>query len=252
MATVGAPQSVVVPSFMKVEPGSINLPIADLSKVPTSEPPAADVDKAAAEWVDAFNKTVKSGNYSQIADLFLEEGFWRDHLGLAWDFHTLQGPKKIVEFLKSSKAGCRVKSVAIDKSSPFRAPHVSGFDGSGKIKGVETFLLTETDVGSGRGVVRLVQDGHTWKAFTLFTSMQELKGHEETVFGRRPQGVEHGGHPGRKNWLERREAESNFENRDPAVLIIGNKSSCVGSPMALVVTDHMQGLARAVLPPLPD
>src|SRR2546430_10546384 len=52
--------------------------------------------------------------------LFLQESYWRDHLGLAWDFHTLKGPKNIVAFLESSKNGCRIKSIAIDKSSPFR------------------------------------------------------------------------------------------------------------------------------------
>lgn len=219
MATVAAPQTVVVPSYNRVEPGSVNLPIADLSDVPTSEP--VEIESAAAEWTDAFNKVIQSGNYSELSDLFLEESYWRDHLGLAWDFHTLKGSKKIIEFLKDSKKGCRLKSIAIDKSSPFRAPHVSGFDGAGKIKGVETFLTTETDVGSGAGVVRLVQHGSKWKAFTLFTSIRELKGHGEAVASRRPQGVDHGGKPGRKNWQQRREAEANYENSEPAVLILG-------------------------------
>jgi hypothetical protein len=222
MATVESPQTIVVPSYNRVEPGSVNLPIADLSGVPTSD--AVDVESAAGEWTNAFNKAIQSGNYSDLSDLFLQESYWRDQLGLAWDFHTLKGPKNIVAFLESSKNGCRIKSIAIDKSSPFRAPHVSGFDGAGKIKGVETFLTIETDVGSGMGVARLVQQGGKWKAFTLFTSMRELKGHEESVAGRRPQGVDHGGKPGRKNWLERRVADANFENSEPAVLILGKKA----------------------------
>lgn len=61
------------------------------------------------------------------------------------------------------------------------------------------------------------------KAFTLFTSMMELKGHEETVFGRRPEGVAHGGLPGRKNWQERRLADENYEDSEPTVLILGKQ-----------------------------
>lgn len=223
MATAAAPQSVVVPSCNRVEPGSVNLPIADLSAVPTSEP--VDVESAATEWTNSFNKAIQSESYSGLSDLFLEESYWRDHLGLAWDFHTLKGPKTIIAFLKNSEKGCRLKSIAIDKSSPFRAPHVSGFDGAGKIKGVETFLITETDVGGGMGLARLVRQGGKWKAFTLFTSMRELKGHEESVASRRPQGVDHGGKPGRKNWLERRVADTNYESVEPAVLILGERNT---------------------------
>jgi hypothetical protein len=229
MATVGAPQTIVVPSYNRVEPGSVNLPIADFSSVPTSD--AADVESAAGEWTNAFNKTIQSRNYSDLSDLFLQESYWRDQLGLTWDFHILKGPKNIVAFLEGLKNGCRIKSIAIDKSSPFRAPHVSGFDGAGKIKGVETFLTTETDVGSGMGVVRLVRQDGKWKAFTLFTSMQELKGHEEYVASRRPQGVDHGGQPGRKNWLERRAADANYENSEPAVLILGKRHSLLGGSL---------------------
>jgi hypothetical protein len=221
MATVAAPQPVVVPSYNRVEPGSVNLPIADFPAVPTSEP--VNVESAASEWTTAFNKAIQSSSYNGLSDLFLDESYWRDHLGLAWDFHTLKGPKTIISFLQNSPKGCRLKSVAIDKSSPFRAPHVSGFDGAGKVKGVETFLTTDTDAGSGMGVARLVQQGGKWKAFTLFTSMRELKGHEESVASRRPQGVDHGGKPGRKNWLERRLADSNYENSEPAVLILGKR-----------------------------
>ena len=87
-----------------------------------------------------------------------------------------------------------------------------------------SFLTIETDVGRGRGLVRLLQDQEDgkWKAFTLFTTMHELKGHEETVRGRRPNGVIHGGQPGRKNWQERRKATENFEGDiEPTVLILG-------------------------------
>lgn len=97
----------------------------------------------------------------------------------------------------------------------------TGFDGKGNVKGVQTFLTTEFDVGRGLGVARLVQQDRKLKAFTLFTSMRELNGHEEAVFGRRPEGVAHGGLPGRKNWQERRIADENYEESQPTVLIVG-------------------------------
>jgi hypothetical protein len=75
------------------------------------------------------------------------------------------------------------------------------------------------------GLAKLVQQGGKWKAFTLFTLMRELKGHEESVASRTPQGVDHGGKPGRKNWLECRVADANYESSEPAVLILGERNA---------------------------
>ena len=172
-----------IPSHQRVEPGSVNLPVADLSAIKAVKP--EDIDRPTEEWVSSFNKAIQSSNYSSLSQLFLPQSFWRDHLCLSWDSHTLKGPENIAAFLKK---GCRLKSVVIDRSSDFRRPVVTGFDGKGNVQGVQTFLTTESDVGRGLGVARLVQQDGKLKAFTLFTSMRELKGHEETVFGRRPEG----------------------------------------------------------------
>ncbi|KAF8858429.1 FAD/NAD(P)-binding domain-containing protein [Acephala macrosclerotiorum] len=205
-----------IPSYQRVEPGSVNLPMADFSNIKTVKP--EDIDKATDEWVSAFNKAIQSSDFAGISDLFIEDSFWRDHLCLSWDAHTIKGPENMKDFLKK---GCRLKSIAVDRSSDFRKPVITGFDGQGKIQGVQTFLTTESDVGRGIGVARLVQQNGKLKAFTLFTSMRELKGHEETIFGRRPEGVAHGGQPGRKNWQEKRIADENCDDEDPTVLILG-------------------------------
>ncbi|PMD13504.1 dimethylaniline monooxygenase (N-oxide forming) [Hyaloscypha hepaticicola] len=205
-----------IPSYQRVEPGSVNIPVEDLTKIQTAKP--TDIDNATEEWVSSFNKAIQSSDLAGLTDLFLPNAFWRDHLCLTWDFHTIKGTDKIHEFLKQ---GCRLKNIAVDRSSDFRKPVVTGFDGQGKVQGVQTFLTTESDVGRGMGVARLVETEGKLKAFTLFTSMRELKGHEEATFGRRPEGVSHGEQPGRKNWQERRIADENYEDSEPAVLILG-------------------------------
>lgn len=205
-----------VPSYQRVEPGSVNIQVADLSKIKTIKP--ENIEKATEEWVNYFNEAIQSTDFASLSDLFLSEGFWRDHMCLAWSCNTFKGPEAMKDFLKK---GCRLKSVAIDKSSDFRKPVVTGFDGQGKVQGIQTFLTTESDVGRGLGVARLVLQEGKLKAFTLFTSMREIKGHEEATFGRRPEGAAHGGQPGRKNWQERRVADENYEEGDPTVLILG-------------------------------
>jgi hypothetical protein len=205
-----------IPSYQRVEPGSVNIDVEDLSKIQTVQP--KDIDAATEAWVSAFNKAIQSSDHAGLTDLFLPNAFWRDHLCLSWDFHTMKGTEKIKEFLKQ---GCRLKKIEVDRSSDFRKPVVTGFDGKGQVQGVQTFLTTESDVGRGMGVARLVQADGKLKVFTLFTSMRELKGHEEATFGRRPEGVSHGGQPGRKNWQERRIADENYEDSEPTVLILG-------------------------------
>lgn len=219
-AAVAAAANQFSPPYNRVETGSVNLPIADFSAVPTSK--TVDPISVCKDWTSSFNAALESKDYTKLSDLFLEESYWRDHLSFAWNFTTLHGPSKIAEFFTNHKDGCRLRSVEVDESSPFRAPHINpAFDGAGNISGVESFLTIETDVGNGLGLVRLVEHQGNWKVFTLFTSMRELRGHEEMVNGRRPQGVDHGGKPGRMNWRERRIASANYEDVEPDVLILG-------------------------------
>ena len=64
----------------------------------------------------------------------------------------------------------------------------------------------------GRGHLRL----RGGKAWTLLTTMTELKGFEERKGERRDKGAEHGVQPGRKTWLERRQAGSARRSASPS------------------------------------
>lgn len=218
-----ATAAVEVPSHNRVEPGSQQLKPAAYPEGSSSSP--ADPNVIAVDWVDSFNRVLSNREFTSVKNLFLAESCWRDQLGLSWNYHTLKGPDKIETFLASTSDGPRIHSVNIDNTNATRQPTISAVDFNGKINGVVSFLTIETDVGRGRGLMRLLRDSKDsakWKAFTLFTAMYELKGHEETVKANRPHGVVHGGRPGRKNWLERRAAQENFEgDLEPTVLILG-------------------------------
>jgi hypothetical protein len=219
MASVATQAPVEVPSSDRVEPGSFPLAIANFPAGDTHPP--TDANGIATQWVESFNKVISS-DLSGITDLFLTESYWRDQLCLSWDFHTLEGPQKIISLLSKSKSGPRIKALTLDKSSQLRSPTASVADAEGKTHTVQAFLTIETDVGHGAGLVRLVQDHNVWKVFTLFTFLKELKGHEESVGKKRPNGVQHGEHTSRKNWLDLRNAENSFEDgQEPTVLILG-------------------------------
>ncbi|KAM5342171.1 hypothetical protein ACJ41O_015202 [Fusarium nematophilum] len=213
-----------VPSYMRTVPGSINIPVAKFpaaSKIPAS----SDPQEAATAVVEAFNRLLQKNDYAGLARLFTDDGYWRDHLALSWVFRTVQGPSAILDYLSNcatSKDGFRLKKIAIDSTSDVRAPKVVPIDGSATVHGVQFFFTVDTAIGTGQGIGRLVEDNGQWKIFTLYTRLQELKGHEEGIYERRPRGVEHGGKPGRKNWADRRALASDFQDGDePVVLIIG-------------------------------
>ena len=186
-----------IPSYDRVEDGSCQLRIASF---PKPKPPGSiDSHSIASQWALDLT-TALNTNLPEVGGLFLQESYWRDQLGLSWDFHTLHTPPSIVSFLQKQTGGSRIKAIELDNSSDLRKPNVSPIDFNGEIHGVMSFLKIDTDVGRGRGVVRLLQDEQDgrWKAYTMYTALQELKGHEETVDHRRPLGVDHGGKPGRK------------------------------------------------------
>lgn len=212
--------SVQVPSSDRVEPGSFPLRLANL---PSKSPPASDANSVAESWVASFNKALDNPELASVSEVFLAESYWRDQLCLSWDFRCFEGPEKITGLLKQSENGSRIKSVALDKSSGLRSPRASLL--SAEVNTVQAFLTIKTDVGHGQGVVTLVNDNGEWKAFTLFTSLEGLSGQAEATGKKRPNGVEHGEHVSRKNWLDRRKAEEEFEDgEEPTVLILGKSN----------------------------
>lgn len=205
----------------RVEKGSYSAHVASFPVCPTTLP-AAPADIAAA-WVRQLDSAVSSRNFKSLEQLFMPHSYWRDQLCLSWDFHTLHGQKKIIEFLESGSMETSIKSFTIDTSKPHRVPTITTIDFPGQLKCIQLWLSVDTTVGKAQGIAKLVCDTDSrWKAFTLLTTLREIVGHEEAIGTRRSAGVNHGGVLGRSNWQDRRHIETSFESTDPTVLIIGN------------------------------
>ncbi|KAH7462744.1 hypothetical protein FOMA001_g18302 [Fusarium oxysporum f. sp. matthiolae] len=213
----------IVSSHKWTVPGSTNIPLAKFPSAfkPTS---SSDPQEVASALVNILNQALEKADYPAIAQLFANDGYWRDHLALSWSFRTVQGQSNILDFLTNcsgSRDGFRLKNVAIDTTCQVRAPKVIPIDGKGEVLGIQFFFSIETVLGTGQGLARLVHDNGNWKIFTFYTRIQELKGYEEAINEHRPKGVEHGGKPGRKNWAQRRAMAADFVDSDPTVLILG-------------------------------
>jgi hypothetical protein len=202
------------PSDERQEPGSVNVKAAQYPS--TFDASSVDPAAVAQSVVSEINDALKKKDAKAVGDLFLEDSYWRDHLCLSWDFHTLKGGAAVTDFLQKQFT---VQSISIDSSAPHRSPQVANVDAFGDVKCVTTFIKVTTEFGSGQGVLRLTTRNGAWKILTLYTTLKGIRGHEEPRGPRR-----WAGHTGGRNgmsWQETRDADRNFEGKDPAVLILG-------------------------------
>ena len=191
-----------------------------------SWPNDPETETVAAEWIVSFRQFLQNNVYPP-KDIFFNESYWRDHLCFSWDFHTWHGPDEVSFFLRHQKKGRRLRQASIDTSGSDKKPKLVPIDHNGRLHGIQVFIEIETDVGTGKGLVRLLHDveSHKWKAFTLYTALYELRDHAETVRHRRHSGFDYklpGAPTEFGNWQEMRIAQENFKTSlDPIVLIIG-------------------------------
>ncbi|WP_342130818.1 NAD(P)/FAD-dependent oxidoreductase [Hydrogenophaga sp. OTU3427] len=165
----------------------------------------------ASHWLAAFEAALTRRDIDAATSLFTEDGFWRDLVAFTWNIRTQEGRAAIADMLSARLADT--------------APHGFALEGEAtEADGVvDAWFTFETQVARGRGHLRLKAGGSGDQAWTLLTTMTELKGFEEKRGVNRIAGAEHGSQKGRKSWLERRqdeEARLGYEEQ-PYVLIIG-------------------------------
>jgi putative flavoprotein involved in K+ transport len=171
---------------------------------------ASAPDRADA-WLSGFEEALRAGDVERATAMFASTSFWRDLVSFSWNFTTVEDPAGVRDLLTSTLEHTR--------PSTFTQSEPATEDG-----GVVTAWFTfETEVGRGSGLVRLVEEDGSDKAWTMLTSLDELKGHEEPRGTRRSKGVEHGAFKDRTTYRERRqeEAESLGSTTQPYVLVVG-------------------------------
>jgi putative flavoprotein involved in K+ transport len=175
----------------------------------TVESARTDAGTRVDSWLTEFAEAVSAGDADRAGALFAAESYWRDLVSFTWNLITVEGPPGVAEVVRSDAArGVAPVSFTVS-GEPTEADGIT-----------EAWLKFETAIGRGTGHLRLDAEG---KAFTLLTTLDELKGHEEPRGDRRPFGTEHGANPDRVTWREGREAEAAElgYTRQPEVLIIG-------------------------------
>ena len=182
----------------------------------TATLPADEIVAGVTTWLSAFGDALAAGDAAAATALFTEDCFWRDLVAFTWNIKTLEGRAAI--------------SAMLDATLPWVQPGgwaITGGEEPASAGGVtEAWIDFETAAGRGRGHLRL-RDGLCW---TLLTTLDELKGHEEHRGPSRPKGVEHRADPARTTWLEDREQEASGLGfaEQPYVLIVGGGQAGIG------------------------
>jgi len=146
---------------------------------------------AAERWLADFEEALRDPDDASLAKLFRTDAHWRDLLAFTWQVKTVSGAGKIVRELKRYAEQTGPSGFAVD---PGRTPPRS-VTRAGE-NAIEAIFRFDTALGRCAGVLRLAPDGRCW---TLLTALDEIKGFEESVGGRKPR----------------------VEDREAAVLIVG-------------------------------
>jgi len=171
----------------------------------------------ANHWFARFEHALAGRDDALLQSLFHRDSHWRDVLALTWRIGTVSGGEAIAGGLMAHAGRANPTGFGTD---PDRTPprHVT----RAGTKCIEAIFRFETAQGRGNGVLRLLpEEGEAPQAWTLLTALDELKGFEEQVGRRRPLGQAYSREFGGPNWLDQRKASTEYDNRDPTVLVVG-------------------------------
>jgi cation diffusion facilitator CzcD-associated flavoprotein CzcO len=178
-----------------------------------------DVSSAAAEWVRCLDEAMRSGQPAAVTKLLHPDAYWRDVLVLTWDLHTYYGTAQIALALGRTLQQARPRLLRLDPAMPPRLVHRAGREVA------ELVFTFETEHGRGRGVASLDNadsPAGQVRARTVLTELDRLAGFDEAAHLARittsAPAIREFGKP---NWRDARVAETRYDDRDPAVLIVG-------------------------------
>jgi thioredoxin reductase len=187
--------------------------------------------KTVEAWLAQFERALTQADTASLSLLFMRESYWRDVLAFDWRIRTITGADDILRELLATAAQLRPAAfkIANDRTPPRRVTRAG-------TETIEAIFRFETANGRGSGVVRLdPQSGKALnKAWTLLTALDEIKGHEEKPGRFRHDGKAYSRDFRGPNWLDVRQANAAYRDRDPDVLVIGggqaglSAAACLG------------------------
>lgn len=161
----------------------------------------------AQRWLARLDAALSAGDVAAATPLFGQECYWRDFVALTWNIRTVEGRDGVTSMLAATIAHARPHGFALTAPATREG------------ETVEAWFRFETAMGRGKGHLRL----RNGEGYTILTTLQELKGHEEKYGFTRDNGIVHSANRERRTWTELRQQEEKElgYTKEPYVLIIG-------------------------------
>jgi thioredoxin reductase len=192
---------------------------------------AADLTKYVETWLAQFERALTQPDAVLLSQLFVPDSYWRDVLAFDWRIRTITGADDILHGLQEGAARSHPAGfkIAGDRTPPRRVTRAG-------TETIEAIFQFETAQGRGSGIVRLdpQSGGAPSRAWTLLTTLDAIKGHEEKPGRFRREGKAYSRDFRGPNWLDVRQARAAYKDRDPDVLVIGggqaglSAAACLG------------------------
>jgi cation diffusion facilitator CzcD-associated flavoprotein CzcO len=174
---------------------------------------------SAEDWLAAFETALAFRDVTAIGPLFHHDCHWRDILAFTWHLTPVEGRDNVAARLaaEQERTGAHGFHLPPGRRLPRKLKRLG-------IESVEAIFEFRTAVGRGAGIVRLSPTpdaGGEMKAWLLSTTLEALEGHEEKIGANRPTGAAYSRNFGGDNWADVRRKACAYDNREPAVLVIG-------------------------------
>ncbi|MGE0231213.1 MAG: flavin-containing monooxygenase [Flavobacteriaceae bacterium] len=189
----------------------------------------------ATRWLQDLTAALAARDKDATAALFVADGYWRDILALTFDIRTFAGAATIADAILGTGPAYQPAAMTLE------AETLQAFSRKRIGPSIEAFFKFETEIAACRGHLRLRRDTDgRWRAWTLFTVIEELKGHEEMSGAHRPvvTAPEHGRFG---EWLTADQHARKYEHEDPDTLVIG------GAQTGLVLAARLGALGIGTL-----
>ncbi|KXN81358.1 putative indole-3-pyruvate monooxygenase YUCCA8 [Leucoagaricus sp. SymC.cos] len=150
--------------------------VPTLQKLNATLPKDLDVNNIAHEWFTSFVGHLESRSFEAlVSDILLPDALWRDILALTWEFRTFNGQQRILKFLEDQVPSFGISRLQLTEVVGLQRPYPD-------IAWVVALFSFETKVGTASGVFRLTPTSSgTWKAHSIFTNLEDLKGFQEKI-----------------------------------------------------------------------
>lgn len=197
--------------------------------------------EAVSQWLRRFEAALATDDRASLEAMFVENSHMRDLFALTWHMTPRYGNKDIAALWADNQP--KIKASGFRLAEGRTPPRYVTRTGETVVEAIYQF---ETPYARCAGILRFLENDLN-RAWVISATIRELKGHEEPIGARRREDAA-GRVFGGPSWAVRRVREQEYNDREPAVLIVGGGHNGVSMAARL----RLLGVDALVIERLPN